>query len=109
VPRVQLDFEHLLLLGRQVGGHLFLGAPLDQRLDPPPQLGEPLLERGQLDRPLIAMGELAKAQRRTPRPVQGEHFPQQADLGGGVTACHAVAVELAPTRSVLVTKSVIVL
>ena len=42
VPRVQLDLEHLLLLGRQVGGDLLLGAALDQRLDPPPQLGEQL-------------------------------------------------------------------
>ena len=42
VLRVQLDLQHLLLLGRQVGGHLLLGPALDQRLDPPLQLGQQL-------------------------------------------------------------------
>ena len=42
MPRVQLDLEHLLLLRRQVGGDLLLRAAHDQRLDPPPQLGQPL-------------------------------------------------------------------
>ena len=40
VLRVQLDLEHLLLLGREVGGDLLLRPPPDQRLDPAPQLGQ---------------------------------------------------------------------
>ncbi len=42
VPRMQLDGEHLLLLGRQVGGDHLLGAAEQERPDPllePPQGG----------------------------------------------------------------------
>ena len=42
VARVELHLEDLLLLRRQVGGHLFLGPALDQRLDPAPQPGQQL-------------------------------------------------------------------
>ena len=42
VPRVELDGEHLLLLGGEFGGHLLLGPPADQRPDPAAQPGQQL-------------------------------------------------------------------
>ena len=40
MPGVQFHLKHLLLLVRKVGCYLLLGAALEQRSDPPPQLGE---------------------------------------------------------------------
>ena len=57
VPRVQVDEEHLLLLGRQIGGDQLLGAALDERLDPPAQAGELLAVAAALDRPRVLLGE----------------------------------------------------
>src|ERR687889_2780779 len=42
VARVELHLEELLLLCRQVSGHLLLGPPFDQWLDPSPQPGQQL-------------------------------------------------------------------
>ena len=57
VPRVQFHLEHLLLLRRQVGGHLLLGAALEQRPDPPPQLGEQLGVALPFDRPGVVVAK----------------------------------------------------
>ena len=57
VLRVQVDLQDLLLLGGQVGGHLFLGAAQDQRLDPPLELGQPLGVALLLDRAGVVVAE----------------------------------------------------
>ncbi len=75
VPRVQVDLEHLLLLGREVGGHEFLGAALDQRLDPPPELGEQLGLAVFLDRAGVVVAEPRRAGEQ-PRRGDRQQRPQ---------------------------------
>ena len=53
--RVQLHLQDLFLLGRQLGGHLVLGAAPDQRPDPPLELGQSLAVALPLDRPGVVV------------------------------------------------------
>ena len=61
VLRMQVDLQDLLLLGGQVGGHLFLGAPPDERLDPPLELGQALAVALSFDRPGVVVAEPVRA------------------------------------------------
>ena len=57
VPRVQLDLDHLLLLGRQLGRDGVLGPPQQERPDPSPELGQPGGVAVPLDRSAVVLGE----------------------------------------------------
>ena len=61
VLRVQLHLQDLFLLGRQLGGHLLLGAAPDQRPDPPLELGQSLAVALPLDRPGVVVAEPVRA------------------------------------------------
>jgi hypothetical protein len=69
---VEHDLEHLLLLGRQLGGHLLLGAPAHQRPDAPAQRGQHLGVAAALDRDPVVLGEPLRA-REQPRRDDREH------------------------------------
>ena len=60
MARAELDLQHLLLLGREVGGHLLLGAALDQGRDPPPQPAQELGVGVLLDRPRVLLAEAGR-------------------------------------------------
>jgi len=58
VPGVEVDLEHLLPLDREEDPRLLLGAAQDQRIDVPPELGQPLLVALVDDRVRVVVVEL---------------------------------------------------
>ena len=75
VLRMQLHLQDLLLLGRQVGGYLLLGAAQDERPDPPPELGQALGVTLPLDWPGVVVAEPVRAGEQ-PRRGDGQQRPQ---------------------------------
>ena len=57
MARMQLDLEYLLLLGRQVRSHLFLGAPHHQRFDASSQLRQSFCITVFFDGSAVEIGE----------------------------------------------------
>ena len=75
VLRVELDLEHLLLLGRQLRRDAFLGAAQHQRPDPPTQLAQPIASLPRSIGPAVVLGEPVR-DREKPRRRDREQRPQ---------------------------------
>src|SRR3712207_6901591 len=59
--------QHLLLLGRQVGGDHLLGPPAHQRPDPPAQRGQPFAVAVPLDGDAVLVAEPLRVDRKSTR------------------------------------------